>query len=56
MIFWKLYCIILYYVGDLACKMDYFELYQYLMTKSVFINDKYKLKVWKEVNKPLDES
>lgn len=55
-IFWKLYCLICYYLGDLACKLDDHYAYQALMSKSVEINNKYNLKIWKEVNKSLDES
>lgn len=52
----KFVCWIFYFLGDLACKFGDNDAYQSLMTKSVEINEKYDLKIWKEVNKPLDES
>jgi hypothetical protein len=52
----KFVCWIFYFLGDLACKFGDNNAYQSLMTKSVEISDKYDLKIWKEVNKPLDES
>lgn len=55
-IFWKLYCLIFYYLGDIACRFGDYNLYQFLMLKSVDINDRHNLKIWKEVNKSLDES
>jgi hypothetical protein len=56
MIFQKFLCLLLYYLGDLACKLNDFKLYQYLMLKSVDVNDKYKLGFWKEIEKPLNEN
>ena len=55
MIFWKIICLLYYYLGDLACKFDDYNCYQYLMTKSAEISDKYNLGIWKEVKKPLNE-
>lgn len=52
----KIYCLLLYYCGDLACKFGDYNLYQFLMLKSVEINDRHNLKIWKEVHKSLDES
>ncbi len=54
--FWKLVCHALFYLGDLAYKLDDGKCYQFLMTKSFQINDKYNLKIWKEVAKPLNEN
>jgi hypothetical protein len=53
---YKLYCIFLYHSGDLACRLGDYNLYQFLMLKSVEINDQHNLKIWKEVDKSLDES
>jgi hypothetical protein len=55
MIFWKIVCLFLYYLGDLAFKFDDGECYQFLMLKSAEISDKYNLGIWKEVTKPLNE-
>lgn len=54
--FWKIYCLFFYYLGDLACKLDDYKLYQFFMLKSVEINEKHKLEIWKNVSKSLDES
>jgi hypothetical protein len=56
MIFWKIVCLALYHLGDLACKFGDARCYQFLMLKSADISDKYNLDIWKEVKKPLDES
>jgi hypothetical protein len=55
MIFWKLICLFFYYLGDLACRIGDGKCYQYLMLKSVEINDKFKLNIWKEIEKPFNE-
>ncbi len=52
----KLICYLFYYLGDFCYKFDDHRCYQYFMTKSVEISDRYNLKIWKEVKKPLDES
>jgi hypothetical protein len=56
MIFYKIYCLFLYYCGDFACRIGDGKLYQFLMLKSIEVDEKYNLKIWKEVHKPLDES
>lgn len=55
MILIKLICHIFYYLGDLAYKFDYGSCYQFLMSKSFEIDDKYNLGIWREVEKPLNE-
>ena len=55
-LFWKVFCIFCYYLGDIASKIGDGRLYQFLMLKSIQIDEKYDLKIWKEVHKPLDES
>jgi hypothetical protein len=52
----KLVCYLFYYLGDICFKLNDYDCYQYFMTKSSEISDKYNLGIWKEVTKPLDES
>jgi hypothetical protein len=52
MIFRKAICLLLYYLGDLACRVGDGACYQFLMLKSAEISDKYNLGIWKEISKP----
>ena len=56
MIFWKLVCHIFYYLGHLAYKFDDGNCYQFLMSKSFEVDDKYNLGIWKEIQKSPTES
>lgn len=53
--FWKIICLLFYYLGDFSLKLNDFPCYQFFMDKSFLINEKYNLNIWKEVNKPLDK-
>lgn len=44
----KIACLVFYYLGDIFCRLDYFELYDYCMSKSIDIDLKNNLNIWKE--------
>lgn len=52
----KLFCYLFYYLGDLCYRFNDYECYQYFMTRSSEISDKYNLGIWKEVQKPSNEN
>jgi hypothetical protein len=56
MIFRKIACLLLYYLGDLACRIGDGKCYQFFMLRSAEISDRYNLGIWKEIPKPSNEN
>ena len=54
--FQKIKCYFFYYLGDLCCRLGFYKKYNFFMETSVDISDKYKLDIWKCVDKSENNS
>lgn len=55
MSFWRFGCLFFYYLGDACYRLDFYLLYNFFMSKSIDISEKYKLDIWKEVGHDVEK-